>query len=59
MQAFDHPHVMSLLGVCMDAGPGISIIMPYMANGSLLNYLKNERSELVLLEDGADPDKVM
>ena len=48
MQDFDHPHVMSLIGVCLDAGPGIAIVMPYMANGSLIGYLKRERSSLEL-----------
>ena len=50
MENFDHPHVMTLLGVCLDAGPGVSIIMPYMANGSLWNYLKKEKKNLVLTE---------
>ena len=44
-----HPNVMPLLGVCMDAGAGVSLIMPYMEQGSLLDYLKRERSNLVIL----------
>jgi len=55
MENFDHPHVMTLLGVCLDAGPAVSIIMPYMANGSLCNYLKKERTNVVLTEEaGSD-----
>ena len=46
MQDFQHAHVMSLIGVCLDAGPGVSIVMPFMANGNLLDYLKKERSSL-------------
>lgn len=46
MQDFQHTHVMSLIGVCLDAGPGVSIVMPFMANGNLLDYLKRERSNL-------------
>ena len=57
MQDFDHCHVMSLLGVCLDAGPGLSIVMPYMANGSLSGYLKKDRANLVLAEN-MDPDTV-
>ena len=57
MQSFDHPHVMTLIGVCLDAGPGLALVMPYMANGSLLAYLKNERSSLDLTYD-ADLDAV-
>ncbi len=57
MQDFDHPHVMSLIGVCVDAGPGIAIVMPYMANGSLIGYLKRERSSLEL-DDDCEIDQV-
>ncbi len=57
MQEFHHPHVMSLIGVCLDAGPGVSMVMPYMTNGSLLDYLKKERSTLELAE-GEDSEKV-
>ena len=51
MKELDHPNVMSLIGVCRDAGSGVSIIMPFMANGSLLNYLRKERETLYLTED--------
>ena len=51
MQSFNHPHVMTLIGVCLDAGPGLALVMPYMANGSLLAYLKEERSSLDLTDD--------
>ena len=57
MQFFDHPRVMCLVGVCFDAGPGVSIIMPYMANGSILGYLKKDRDNLVL-KKGANPNTV-
>ena len=54
MKHFDHMHVMTLLGVCLDAGPAPYIIMPYMAHGSLLSYLKRERNSLFLPQDAAD-----
>ena len=57
MECFDHPNVMSLIGVCVDGGAGPSIVMPYMANGSLLNFLKKER-ENVIVDDDKDPDTV-
>ena len=50
MQDFHHPNVMTLIGVCLDAGPGVSIVMPFMVNGSLLEYLKKERDNLYLTE---------
>ena len=57
MSRFKHPHVMGLIGVCLDAGSAPYIVMPYMANGSLLHYLKREQKNLVLDED-SDGDEV-
>ena len=56
MSRFKHPHVMGLIGVCLDAGTAPYIVMPYMANGSLLHYLKKERSNLVFPEDTEDSE---
>ena len=57
MKDLSHPNVMSLLGVCIDATQGPSIITPYMANGSLLDYLKRDRKNLYLDFD-AETDTV-
>ena len=57
MKYFDHPNVLHLIGVCLDAGPAPYVVMPYMANGSLLHYLKKERNNLVL-PVGVDDDVV-
>ena len=57
MSRFKHGHVMGLIGVCLDAGSAPYIVMPYMANGSLLRYLKKERINIVFSED-ADEDDV-
>ena len=46
MGRFKHAHVMGLIGVCLNAGSAPYIILPYMANGSLLKYLKKERNSL-------------
>ena len=48
MQTLDHPNVLKLSGVCLDGGPAPYIIMPFMANGSLLNYLQDNREYLVV-----------
>ncbi len=48
MHDLAHPNVMTLLGVSVHAHQGPSIIMPYMANGNLLDYLKKEREGLDL-----------
>ena len=58
MSRFKHAHVMGLIGVCLDAGSAPYIIMPYMANGSLLKYLKKERKNIIVYED-TDEDEVM
>ena len=50
MKDFNHPHVMPLIGVCLDAGPGVSMVMPHMTNGSVLDYLKKERNGLKLTD---------
>ena len=57
MQEFSHSHVLSLIGVCVDAGPGVSMIMPFMTNGSLLEYLKRER-KILEINANEPPDKV-
>ena len=48
MKDFQHRNVMGLLGVCLDAGPAPYLVLPYMANGDLLSYLKANREQLVL-----------
>jgi len=48
MKRFNHPNIINLIGVCVDAGPAPYIVMPFMDNGSLLSFLKKNRSELML-----------
>ena len=40
MKNLDHPNVLTLIGVGMDALSAPYIVMPYMANGSLLAHLR-------------------
>ena len=44
----NHPNVLSLSGVCLDGGSAPYIVMPFMANGSLLPYLKKRQHELIV-----------
>ena len=56
MKEFNHTNVMSLIGVSSGAsfsGGAPLIIMPYMARGSLLSYLRKERDQL---KPGANTD---
>jgi serine/threonine protein kinase len=48
MKEFNHPNVLTLIGVCLDGGPAPYIVMPFMEKGSLLSYLREERRNLVL-----------
>ena len=56
MYNFDHPNILTLSGVCLDGGPAPFIIMPFMANGSLLSYLKDHREAFVLEPKSEEQD---
>ena len=58
MCKFDHPNVLTLTGVCLDGGPAPYIIMPFMANGSLLAYLKKNRASLVVSSEEDNVEEV-
>ena len=51
MKNFDHPNVMTLIGVCVSIGGGPAIIMPYMENGSLLSYLRKDKTNIIMNDD--------
>ena len=56
MSRFKHSHIMGLVGVCLNGGSAPLIIMPYMENGSLLQYLKHQRDTLVVSEENDDDE---
>ena len=58
MSNFNHPNVLMLKGVCLDGGPAPYIIMPFMANGSLLAYLKKNKKSLDISHENADNEDV-
>ena len=45
MKTFNHPNVLPLLGVCIDYYDEdvLKVVMPFMANGDLKTYLKDNR----------------
>ena len=45
MLSFDHPNVMSLIGVCIDREMPL-VIMPFMSKGNVLNYIRQNKKEL-------------
>ena len=46
MLSFEHKNVMTLIGVCID-GEMPLLIMPFMSNGSVLEFLKHHKNELL------------
>ena len=48
MSKFDHPNVMKLLGVTISQSKTLLIVMPFMAQGSLLSYLRKNRADLTV-----------
>jgi serine/threonine protein kinase len=57
MYTLDHSNVLTLSGVCLDGGTAPYIIMPFMSNGSLLAYLKNNRRTLVASQEAEIDDE--
>ena len=45
MLSFEHKHVMTLIGVCID-GEMPLLIMPFMSNGSVLEFVRHHKDEL-------------
>ena len=53
MLSFEHPNVMSLIGVCLDGDMPL-LIMPFMSNGSVLQYVKQHKQELLLGSEASE-----
>ena len=54
MAHFNHRNVLSLNGVCTDAGKAPYLVIPFMEIGSLLTYLRKERAQLTIAEDAGE-----
>ena len=46
MKLFNHPNVLQLLGVCVDPNDDeiLRVVLPYMPNSDLNNFLKQRRA---------------
>ena len=53
-----HPNIMEIVGVCLDGGAVPFLVMPFMSNGNLLKYLKNNKKTFVLPVNNS-PDKLV
>ena len=47
MLSFRHINIMSLIGVCID-GEMLLLIMPFMSNGSVLEYVRKHKDRLFI-----------
>jgi serine/threonine protein kinase len=60
MHEFNHPNVLTLIGVCLDGGPAPYIVMPFMSSGSLLSHLRENRKALLVPDSTLDdPDDIV
>ena len=55
MLSFKHPNIMSLVGVCL-SGEMPLLIMPFMSNGSVLEYVRHHKQELLLTSEATDEE---
>ena len=56
MCSFDHPNVLTLKGVCLDGGSVPYLVMPFMAKGSLLSYLRKNRKSNIITKDNSEEE---
>ena len=56
MKDFQHLNVLTLMGVALDNRNSPCLVMPYMSNGSLVEYLRREsvREELLMKADAEE-----
>ena len=48
MKSLEHPNVLTLIGVCISAP---CVVMPYMANGSLLTHLRGTNNYVLVMNN--------
>ena len=53
MLSFQHPNVMSLIGLCFDEEVPL-LIMPFMLKGTVLKYVKENREFLYFINEELD-----
>lgn len=42
MKDFNHPNVLTLIGVCLDLDTMPLVVLPFMKHGDLLTYIRDE-----------------
>ena len=54
MKKFNHPNVLSILGVCLESNheDGLPcMVLPFMVNGDLKSYLKKKRKNATCVDE--------
>ena len=57
MVHFDHPNVMILTGVILEEGSAPLLVMPYMAKGTVLTFVRDNKTQF-LFENEEEQQKV-
>jgi serine/threonine protein kinase len=52
MCSFNHPHVLGMVGICLDTVQSPYLLLPYMANGDLRTFLRNKRESSKNTDNG-------
>ena len=57
MLSFNHPNVMSLIGLCLNGDVPL-LIMPFMSDGSVLDYVRRNREHLYFTNNDSSESEV-
>jgi serine/threonine protein kinase len=59
MKDFSHKNVLTLMGVAFDSRHNPCLVMPFMSNGSLCEYLRKGDVRKELLLDSEQPSEIV
>ena len=60
MKDFSHSNILTLMGVALDSRRCPCIVMPFMSNGSLVDYLRKDDARAELLwGEKAEPEAMV
>ena len=59
MKDFSHLNILTLMGVALDSKHTPCLVMPFMSNGCLCDYLRKEDVRKELLRDEEEPAEIL